>query len=117
MIVDAIFQSYRLWPPLALIPPLTMDGAMAIPALLSRLIMTAIVFSAPLVIVLVATDIILGIAGKLGKRVDVTFLTLSVKNLVAIILLPFVMLGFVRAFKGEINGLGQIVQIIETVVR
>jgi type III secretion protein T len=117
MIVDAIFQSYRVWPPLALMPPLTMDGAMAIPALLSRLIMTAIVFSAPLVIVLVATDIILGIAGKLGKRVDVTFLTLSVKNLVAIILLPFVMLGFVRAFTGEINGLGQIVQIIETVVR
>jgi type III secretion protein T len=47
MIVDAIFQSYRVWPPLALMPPLTMDGAMAIPALLSRLIMTAIVFSAP----------------------------------------------------------------------
>jgi len=117
MIVDAIFQSYRVWPPLALMPSLTMDGAMAIPALLSRLVTTAIVFSAPLVIVLVATDVILGIAAKMGHRVDVSFLTLSMKNLVAVILLPFAMMGFLKAFTGEIQGFGQIVRIVETAIR
>ena len=55
-----------------------------------RFILLALTFAGPLLIVMLATDVILGIAAKVGKRVDVTFLAMSIKTLIAVLLLPLV---------------------------
>jgi type III secretion protein T len=117
LVVDVIFESYRLWPPLAVLPRLTLEGAAVVPGLVARFILLALTFAGPLLIVMLATDVILGIAAKVGKRVDVTFLAMSIKTLIAVLLLPVVSFGLVRAFTGEIASLRQLNAILEATLR
>lgn len=117
LVTDVIFTSYDMWPMLELLPLLTTDGLSAFLAFLGRLGRFALMIAGPLLILMMSVDLIFAVAGKLGKQLNVTYLTISVKNLVAVISLPFVAMVIVRVVSGEIHALSALDVMIRAAIR
>jgi type III secretion protein T len=117
LVVDLIYASYAIWSPLEIGPRITLAGTAGFADFLQRTLLLGVVLGGPLVLLLLATDLVLGITSKLGKRVDVSFLTLSVKNLVAVLALPLIVFMMVRVFSAEIARLAEIVPFLERSLR
>lgn len=117
MTTDILYSSYGGWPLLATMPDLTTDGLSAFTHFLARLGRLALLVAAPLMALLLAIDFIFTVAARLGKRVDVTFLVLSVKSLVALICLPFFAMTIVRVATGEIQALPALSTLLAAALR
>lgn len=117
LIGEIMMESYRVWAPVDLLPSLTLQGAGVFALFLSRFFQLALLLAGPIVLALFAADIVLSVAAKLGKRVDITFLTVSVNNLIAVVLLPLIAMSLVRAFGSEVGMLRQIMTLLDSMIR
>jgi type III secretion protein T len=117
IVTDVIYASYQPWPMLQPLPVLSIDGISALLHFLNRLGRLALVVAGPLVILMLAVDLIFGVAGKLGKQLDVLHLAVSVKSLVALVCLPVTAMVLVRVITGEIKGLGALDTLIAAALR
>lgn len=117
IVTDLIYASYAAWPMLQTLPMLTTDGLPAYFAFLSRLFHFALLVAAPLVVLMLAVDLIFAIASKLGKQIDTTFLTVSVKNLVAVLALPLLAMVLVRVVSGEVQSIALLQTMLEAALR
>ena len=104
-IVDVIYSTYGIWPMTEPLPRLTTDGLMAFLQFLSRLLKLAVVVAGPLLILLAAVDLVFAVSAKIGKQINVTYLAMGVKALVAALALPPFALVLVRVVQGEVKGL------------
>ena len=117
LVTDLLYASLGPWPLLDPIPPLTTEGAGAFITFLTRLLRFALVIAGPLVVLMLAVDIIFGVAGKIGKQLNVTFLAMSVKGLIALLALPFSAMVIVRVVSGEVQALTLIDKMLQAVIR
>ena len=99
VMLDGIYRSYGLWPPLSLAPPLTSASAYAVLGLLDHVMQVGALMIAPIVIAVLVADILLAYLSRMAPSLHVFDLSLPVKNLLfaflmvlyVAYLLPFMM--------------------------
>lgn len=91
LFIDAIMKSYEIVPPDQFINSMFFQQHSAFremsTTLLNKIMILALQFSAPALIAILMTDVFLGIANRLATQVQITFLGLPLKSLLALIVL------------------------------
>ncbi|ANF58750.1 type III secretion system export apparatus subunit SctT [Halotalea alkalilenta] len=105
-LVQGFYYSYQLWPPLAFMPPLSQQGALALLALLDQVMRIAIVMVAPLVVALLIADIMLAYLARMSPNLHVFDLSLSIKNLLFAFLVVLYLIFLVPQLLGELGSVG-----------
>ena len=102
LLVGALIQSYAVWPLAAAMPDLGMAGAALFAGEFQGLMTTAVLFAAPVLVVLFAVDMSLGLVNRFAQQLNVFSLSLSIKAwlsvLVVMMLVPMIAAEGVRAF-------------------
>jgi type III secretion protein T len=117
IVVDVIYATYGIWPMTEPIPRLTTDGLMAFFHFLTRLLKLAAIVAGPMLVLLAVVDLVFAISAKIGKQINVTFLSMGVKALVAVIALPPFALVLVRIVQGEVKALAAFEPLLRAAIR
>ena len=117
IITELIYTSYSWWPLLNTIPALTSDGLKGLFEFLTRLVKLAIIIAGPMLALMGAVDLVFAVAAKIGKSLNVTYLSMGVKALVAVIALPPFAMVLVRVMTGEIKGLAALEPILRATIQ
>ena len=100
---DVIYASYNAYPIAAGFPSLLANGA-AFLSLLARIALGALVLGGPIILAMFLSDMTFLMSSKFGKSINVTHLAFPMKNLVALVALPFYSFVLIRLVKGELTG-------------
>lgn len=117
LIVDLLYSTYGIWPMLDPMPRLTTDGLTAFFQFLTRLLKLAVIIAGPMLILLAAVDLVFAVSAKIGKQINVTFLAMGVKALVAALALPPFALVLLRIAQGEMKALSAFEPMIRAAIR
>jgi type III secretion protein T len=102
LLVGALIQSYAVWPMDAALPSLRAAGAGLFAGQFQSLMTTAVLFAGPVLVVLFAVDLSLGLVNRFAQQLNVFSLSMSIKAwlsvLVVMMLVPMVAEGTVAAF-------------------
>ena len=101
--VDVIYRSYEAYPIAAGFPAL-IANASAFVGLLGSIVLGALVLGGPIVLVMFLSDMTFLMSSKFGKSINVTHLAFPMKNLVALVALPFYSFILVRLVKDQLTG-------------
>lgn len=92
-VIDAVSKSYDLLPPDVFLSPrfFSSDSKFWIDvmAILGKVMALAVQLGAPALIIMLMTDVFLGIANRLAPQVQITFLGMPLKSLLAIAIIFF----------------------------
>lgn len=107
LLLDAFFESYRVWPLDRFLPRLDPAGGAALLRLLDRSLRLAILFAAPLLLAMLATELALGLMARNAGQLNVFELALAVKSLVLALMLALSALLLVEQLRDHLfAGLG-----------
>lgn len=87
-LLDSMFASYTIWPPLAAVPHFAPDGSERIVGLLDSLLRGGVLLAAPLLIAMLLAEITLGLISRFMPQLNVFDIALSVKGLIVAAGLP-----------------------------
>lgn len=82
-----VYESYGVWPVSSMFPVLTPQSAEFLLRLLDGIATMGFVLVSPIVILMLLTDLLLGLVSKAAPQINVFVLSLNVKNLVFAVLL------------------------------
>ncbi len=111
ILTNLLYESYAAWPMTAGIPNIS-AGMAPIIGLVSTLIKSALVLAAPILIIMFLSDVLFLVAAKLGKKINITFLTSLTKTLAAIIMLPLFSFVFIQVQKTRFSALPDLSHVI-----
>ena len=95
-----VYESYAIWPASSVFPALSAQTGAFFVRLLDSIAAMGFVLVSPIVIMMLLTDIVLGLVSKAAPQINVFVLSLNVKNLVFAILI--VLYGaFMLAYMGN----------------
>jgi type III secretion protein T len=97
MLIGVIMESYAIWPMAEDWPSLDMGGLHYFEGEFGRLMMLAIMFAAPVLVLLYVIDSGLGILNRFAQQLNVFALSLSIKSWAATLLLLILLPVFVQA--------------------
>ena len=100
---DLLYASYGAYPIEAGYPRFV-GNAEAYIGILARIVLGAFVLGGPLILVMFLSDMTFLMSSKFGKSINVTHLAFPMKNLVALVALPFYSIVLIRLVKGELTG-------------
>jgi type III secretion protein T len=103
--LDALYDSYDLWPIDRLLPVFSAGSATIFLDLLTRVLTMALTLVFPLIVALLLSDILLGFMARAAPHLNVFALSLVVKTLVfALILVPYAafLLSYMRHDMGAL---------------
>ncbi len=86
-LLSMIYDSYRLWQPLAFWPQLTPESAELMMTQLNRLMLTGLLLASPVLIAMLLSEIGLALVSRFAPQLQVFFLAMPVKSGVAVFVL------------------------------
>jgi len=113
LVVQAVLESYRVWPPLDPVPHLRMDGGMAALRLLEASLSGGLVLAAPLLIAMLVAELALALISRVAPQLNVFDLAMAVKGLVfclGLVLTAPVLLRDLRALLAPLLDLSPLLQ-------
>lgn len=105
LLVDAVYRSYELWPVAKFTPILDSSAALAALKALDRMMQIALLLVAPIMVALLAADLMLGYLSRLAPQIQVFDLSLAVKNLLFTFLMALYAVFLAPAMMTEIGAL------------
>lgn len=87
ILLDGLYRSYSAWPPLVLIPSLSVSDGISFLELLDSVMAVGLRMIAPIVIAILVADLILAYLARMAPRLHVFDLSLAIKNLIFAILM------------------------------
>lgn len=81
VVLEGLYQSYAIWPAATFSPVLGAQSVTLVLATLDRVLHTAMLLIAPLVLALLVADIMLAFLSRIAPQLHVFDLSLSIKNL------------------------------------
>lgn len=87
-LLDAIAQSYRIWPAGDLTPSLAPGAAMRLLGLLDSVLRAGLVLAAPMVVAMIFAELSLALISRFAPQLNVFDLSMSAKGLVQVFGLP-----------------------------
>ena len=82
-----MLKSFAVWPIDAVLPRLESDGVMLFAGTFSGVFTLVLLLSAPLLAVMFLIDMGMGLINRFAQRLNVSFLSNSIKSIVAVLLL------------------------------
>jgi type III secretion protein T len=107
-VIDALLQSYRIWPAGSLAPPFALAAAPHLLALLDAVLRTGLILAAPLLVAMLLAELGLALVSRFAPQLNVFDLSMSLKGLVQVIGLPVYAVFLIGYFR---DGLGTIVDV------
>ncbi len=98
---DMIYSSFGLWPVNQPLPAFNSAALQALYTFLAQLLLTVITLAGPPMALLLLTDVTLLTANRLGKRMNVLDLSMSMKNILLVGIMPLYALVVVRVVTGQ----------------
>lgn len=86
--IDAIYQSFQIWPMFELIPSISQPLYPIFLDLLSKIFKLALALGAPILIAMFLGELALAYASRFAQQINVFDATLSAKNLIFLFILP-----------------------------
>ena len=86
--IDAIYQSYQIWPMFQLVPEISEALYPIFIDLLSKIFKLALALGAPLMIAMFLGELALAYASRFAQQINVFDATLSAKNVIFLLVLP-----------------------------
>ncbi|MEO0316143.1 MAG: hypothetical protein RI928_2599, partial [Pseudomonadota bacterium] len=84
LILDIVYESYRLWPVLEMMPRFSAEMPAELLHLMDRLMRMAVLFSAPVIFVMFLAEVGLGLVSRFVPQLQVFFLAMPIKSALAI---------------------------------
>jgi type III secretion protein T len=100
LLINAMLQSYRVWPALDLAPHFAPSAALQLLSLLDDVLRAGLLLAAPILGAMLLTELTLALISRFAPQLNVFDLALSVKGLVFVIGLPLYavfLIGYLRA--------------------
>ena len=96
MLLGALYDSYRLWPVFAPLPPLSAADAGLALDLLDRVMRLALLLGGPLFVVLFLVDAAMALVARISPQIHAFYLTLPIKAIALFAVLPVYAVFFVH---------------------
>ncbi len=113
-IIAVIYESYRTWPLLEMFPGgLDKSNLDALIFVVQAVSFGAIVMAGPMVLLMFAIDMFVGLGGKVAPRLQFNGLDMLLKNLMLALVMPFyltVLVGLMRSHTLELNNLRDLME-------
>jgi type III secretion protein T len=109
--VDAIYESFQIWPMFQLIPEISEALYPIFIELLSKIFRVALALGAPIMIAMFLGEIALAYASRFAQQINVFDATLSAKNLIFLFIMPpylYMLTAFYADDVLDIDGLVEI---------
>jgi len=87
LMMQAIYDSYRLWPADAMLPAFSAETPALLLGLVDAVLSLGLVLVGPLVIALLVTDLVLALLSRASPQLNAFDLSLAVKNLIVALLM------------------------------
>ncbi len=87
-LLDAIADSYRIWPAGVLVPHLQVSMALRLLTLLDTVLRTGLLLASPLLVAMILAELSLALISRFAQQLNVFDLSLSLKGLVLVFGLP-----------------------------
>ncbi|MFC7399038.1 type III secretion system export apparatus subunit SctT [Chelatococcus sp. GCM10030263] len=97
LMMQAIYDSYGLWPAGAMLPAFSAETPARLLGLIDTVVSMGVVLAGPLIIALFVTDVVLAVVSRATPQLNAFDLSLAVKNLVFTLLLTLYA-GFLIAY-------------------
>lgn len=101
IITGTLYASYDVWAMNSAFPQFN-ENSIAVWMMLEKVLLGAVLLAAPLLIVMLLSDVMHMVASRTGARMDVTWLARSARNLILVILLPLFLVVAIRLFKNDL---------------
>lgn len=88
LILQGVYQSYGIWPTLDFTPRLTDASRGYFLGMLDKVMTLAMLFAAPLLIAMFMGEFAIAMVSRFAPQINVLELSLSVKNLILVLILP-----------------------------
>lgn len=113
LIVSIIYESYRTWPLLDLVPSIDSRGIEGAIMVVEAVGIGALVMSGPLLLLMFAVDTFVGLGGKVAPRLQMNGFDMLVKNIILAVLMPFYLTVLVRVMQTNVLELASIRNLLE----
>lgn len=88
LVVELLYDTYRILPATAFFPPVGMETIAAIGTLMTRMFALGVIVSGPMMIALIVIDVSLVFASRVAKQIDVSDFAAIAKNLCICAFIP-----------------------------
>ena len=113
LLINSIYISYTIWPPLAPLPTLDPSATLRILALLDALFRSALMIAAPLVIFIMISLLLLMIIARITPQINVFDLSMSFRNIAFIVVMQVYAVFIIDYFGAEISGLRNAMDVVK----
>ncbi len=117
ILVDALYQSYQIWPIFDLTPHLSLRSAGFLYDLLGKLLWLGFVIAGPVVIALFLGDLVLGAVARLAPQLNIFILSLAVKGAIFAAFLPLYARSLVTYLGDGLQPLRDVAPILRQLVQ
>lgn len=107
LLLQALFQSFALWPVLHWSPAFAADGPVLWLGQLDALVRTAVLWSAPVILAMFLAELGLALVSRFAPQLQVFFLAMPIKSGLAMLVLAVymaVLLGYAEEWTREVFG-------------
>ncbi|CAM2009313.1 type III secretion system export apparatus subunit SctT [Acanthopleuribacter pedis] len=105
--LGGIYESYQVWPVFSAAPALDAHFAEVMIQHSARIIEMIVLFAAPIVIAVFVAEFGLGLINRFSPQLNIFFLSMSIKSVLAIVFLIAYMVTLLTMFDGEQRNLWQ----------
>lgn len=105
LILDIVYESYRLWPVLEMLPRFSPEMPAELLHLMDQLMRMAVLFSAPVIFVMFLAEIGLGLVSRFVPQLQVFFLAMPIKSALAMFMFAVYVATLFGYFGNQIESL------------
>ena len=117
LVVDGLYRSFSVWPIMDLTPRIQDAGVEFLLQMLDSVVRIGIVFAGPLLIAMFLGELGLALTNRFAPNLNVFDLSLSVKNLILLLVFPIYAIFLLDYMKYELAALRQVLDTVRLFVR
>jgi type III secretion protein T len=117
LLLDAVYESWNIWPPLDPLPSFSADAGLRVLGLLDRVLRLGLVLAAPVLIALLLAEFALALIGRFAPSLNVFDLAMAVKGVVFALALPLYAVFLARYLAGTLAPLADAARELEGLAR
>jgi type III secretion protein T len=114
-LIGIVFFSYGVWPPLDLYPSISLDAAPVLAQQIGRMLSAAMGIAATTLSVLLVADLALGMMSRATRKFEVFELSLNVKNLAFVLLMPALILPMLFLIQRHLQSLDGLYELLRSI--
>jgi len=109
VLVAVIYASFAIWPPLELLPALPTRGIEVFAPVIGDMLLTALAIAGTMLFALFAIDLAFALTSRSTRQFQVFEMSLNVKNLAFVILMPILALPIVTLIQEQVSVLDDVI--------